>query len=159
MDTGFYVLSSERFNLWVLFQHAFYLAVMCGALGYFAVNSKSQQEMVLLLNRVTANDDKLDFSFDMKAEDPVAEKLIAIILKTKQAIAQALHGNRTIRKSTDGIYEELDQLKGLSSGQFNESSLIATSAEEISVTLEEMSRLAQVALEKVNAATGEKYQS
>ena len=41
----------------------------------------------------------------------------------------------TIRSSTDGIYKELDELKGLSSGQFNESSLIATSAEEISVTL------------------------
>ena len=57
MDTGFYVLSTERFNLWVLFQHAFYLAVMCAALGYFAVKSKSQQEMVLLLNRVTANNE------------------------------------------------------------------------------------------------------
>lgn len=160
---GFYLIQvTSNFNLYLfnnanlylstLVIHALFWLAECGILGWMAFKSTEEREMVMMVSQITADPEKLNFTIQSNNNGIVINQFNQLLSSTQEALGCADMTCVKVNNISQKVNTDVEQIKMASSVQLEETSLIATAIEEISVTLEDMSQSAELAFNKVQQA-------
>ncbi|WP_196139227.1 methyl-accepting chemotaxis protein [Aliikangiella sp. G2MR2-5] len=152
-DTGIVVFNQSNSTLWVLFQHAFYLALECIVLAKAAVSSSLEAELVSTLSRITQSGKGLDFRIrDANSDNIYVRHLNSMVQQTSSALGNVKGASESMKSTVNDVSGAMQSYRNKSELQRSQTVSIASATQQMSDTFRHMVEDVSSVYEKVNAS-------